>query len=172
MTDKQKPAPVRAAPTIDVPDLPSSSGAWFGARTQILEKDARFIRAHSDVLDAQASRTNTLFELMAARMRLFRLMAELAALPEACRRLEEHRLRMLALKNEAEATEAAIVLAEARSRLSQVMGGQKQAAPAANDGFLGLEEIEELLQTLPEIAPETLQTLSLMLKGRMKEKRG
>lgn len=172
MTDKQKPAPLRPAPTIAVPDLPSSSGTWLGSRTHILEKDAHFVRAHADFLDARMTQANSLFELIAARMRLFRLMAELAALPEACRRLEEHKLRMLTLKNEADATEAAIVLAEARSRLAQVMGGQKQAAPAANDGFLGLEEIEELLQTLPEIAPETLQTLSLMLKGRMKEKRG
>lgn len=170
MTDKQRPAPLRPAPTISVPDLPSDSGSWFGSRTQILEKDARFVRAHADFLDARASQANSLFDLTAARMRLFRLMAELAALPETCRRQEEHKLRMLALRNEAEATEAAIILAEARGRLSQVMGGVKPAAaPTANDA-LTIDDVESILAQFPEIEGDSIGKISMLLRALMREK--
>jgi len=170
MTDKQKPTSLRPAPTISVPDLPSDSGSWFGTRTQILEKDARFVRAHADFLDARTAQANALFDLTAARMRLFRLMAELAALPETCRRQEEHKLRMLNLRNEAEATEAAIILAEARGRLSQVMGGVKQtAAPAATDA-LTIDDVESILAQFPEFDETSIGKISMLLRALVREK--
>lgn len=172
MSDKSKPAPVRSASPISIPELPSDSGSWAWSRTQVLHDDTEYVQAHAGFLDARAAQAGALHDLVAARMRIMRLMAELAALPETCRRVEEHKLRLLTLKNEVEATEAAIILAEARSRFAQATGGVKPAAPQTNDGSLTTDEIEELLQSLPEISPETLQTLSLMLKGRLKEKRG
>lgn len=171
MTEKRNPPTERRPATISLPDMPDRSGAWLGTREYILRRDAEFVRAHADYLVARGEQADAMHGLISARMRLGRLMAEMAALPEACRRIEEHKLRMLVLRNEAEATEAAIILAEARSRLSQSMKGAQASVPTG-DGSLSIDEIEELLQALPEISPETMQTLSLMLKGRMKEKRG
>lgn len=168
MSNTTKPAPLRPAP-ISIPDLPSSSGAWLGTRTYILEKDAAFVRAHADYLGARAVQAGALFDLIAARMRVARLMAELAALPEISRREQEHKLRMLSLKNEAEATEAAIVLAEARSRLSQAMDGVQQAAPA-DIGTLSIDDVESILAQFPEFDADNIGKITMLLRALMREK--
>lgn len=177
MSGKATPTPQRPAPKISIPDLPcngSYSGFFdiFKTPEEIAHRDADYCEAHARFLRARGAQTDALHDLITARTRVARVMVELAALPEVCRREQEHKLRMLTLKNEAEATEAAIILAEARNRFAQAAAGKPQVTAPATDSSLSLDEVEELLQTLPEIAPETLQTLSLMLKGRMKEKRG
>lgn len=157
------------AAKISIPDLPSSSGAWFGTRTTIVGKDADFVEEHARFLEARATQSNALLSLLSARMRIARVMVELAALPEVCRREQEHKLRMLSLKNEVEATEAAFILAAARSRLSEVMGGVKQAAPAASD-VLTIDDVESILAQFPEIEGDSIGKISMLLRALVREK--
>lgn len=158
----------RSAPAISIPDLPTSSGAWFGTRTQILEKDAAFVRAHADYLTARTEQTSALFDLLAARIRVARLMTELAALPEMCRHEREHALRVLAMRNEIEVTEAAIILAEARGRLAQMMGG---ASPTSNTNTtLSIDDVESVLTQFPELEADNIGRISMLLRALMREK--
>lgn len=172
MSERKPPAPAAASnytlPAFAIPDLPTSSGAWFGTRTHILEQDATFVRAHADYLTARAEQTDALRELLVARMRVARLMAELVSLPETCRRERDHAMRMLTLQNEAEATEAAIVLAEARSRLSHTLGGN---ASTSTDGSLSIDDVETTLSQFPEIDADNIGKISILLRALAREKK-
>ncbi|WP_295556697.1 hypothetical protein [uncultured Hyphomicrobium sp.] len=169
MNDKRNISKV-PAPQIPIPDLPSSSGAWFGTRTYIIEKDAEFVEAHTRFLEARSAQSTALLSLLSARMRLARVMVELAALPEICCREQEYRLRMLALTNEAQATEAAIVLAEARGRLAQALGGVKPAADIGRDA-LTVDDVESILAQFPEL-DGNISKISLLLRALVREKSG
>ncbi|HEX2841391.1 hypothetical protein [Hyphomicrobium sp.] len=172
MTQRPKP-PARHTPRISIPELPSdgsysSFADLFKTPEEIADRDARFVEAHARFLTAKGTQANALHDLVLARMRVARLMVELAELPEICRREQEHRLRMLSLENEAEATEAAIVLAEARSRLALAMGASS-SAPASPSG-LSIDDVETILGQLPEIGSDTLLTVMRLLKGMLQEK--
>ena len=162
------------------PPLPSSSGAWFGNRTQIIQKDADFVRAHADFLRARAEQSHAMRELIDSRIGLAKTMAKLTALGEivehefrlGCRE-RNHELRLATINQETEALAAQIALAEVQAKLATLAPhGTPPVATATTPDSYGLtpDEIEELLQALPEISPDTLHTLSLMLKGRLKEK--
>jgi hypothetical protein len=157
-----------ALPTFSIPDLPTSSGAWFGTRTQILEKDAAFVRAHAEYQLARSEQTDTTFALLNARMRVARLMAELVALPEICRREQEHAVRMLAMKNEIEVAEAAIALAESRGRLAQVLGAAKPKSAA--DGTVSIDDVESILTQFPELDADNIGRVSMLLRALVREK--
>lgn len=175
MTDNPKNVrnmPDRApAPAVELPDLPCDSGVstWFRSRQEVCEFDTDYVDATTNLYRAQARQTLAVDELVAARVRLARTLSALQALPEICLREQEHKLRMLALKNEAEATEAAIILAEARSRLSQVMAGHKQVAPAGNDR-LSIDDVESILVQFPEFDEASIGRITMLLRALQKEK--
>lgn len=168
------------APAPSAPPLPSSSGAWLGTRTTILGKDAAFVRAHADFLRARCEQSDAMQQLIQSRLGVAKTMAKLAALGEIVeheyrlgRRERDHELRLLDIKHETDATNLQILLAEAQSRLdAYAPHGSPPPRDTPQDTGLAPDEIEEILQALPEISPETLHTLSLMLKGRLKEKSG
>jgi hypothetical protein len=170
MTENTKAVPRSAAPPISVPELPSSSGAWFGGVAHILRKDTEVVEASADFLHARAQQAEALHGLVTARMRVARLMVELAALPETCRREQEHKLRMLSLKNEFEATEAAILLAEARGRFAQANKGPQQAAPASGNDALSLDDVESILSQFPEFDADSISKVSMLLRALQREK--
>lgn len=77
---------------------------------------------------------------------------------------------MLALTNEAQATEAAIVLAEARGRLAQALGGVKPAADIGRDA-LTVDDVESILAQFPEL-DGNISKISLLLRALVREKSG
>lgn len=172
MSENKAIAP-RQAPTISIPELPcdgsySSILDLFKSPEEIATRDADFCFAHARFLKGKEAQTGALHDLILARMRVAKTLAELAALPETCRREQEHKLRLLSLQNETEATEAAITLAEARGRLAQCMGGASPAAPAS--GTLSIDDVETILTQFPEIETDNIGKISMLLRALMREK--
>lgn len=166
-----------AAPAPSTPPMPSSSGAWLGKRTTILRKDADFVRVHADYLRARCDQSDAMRELIDSRIGVAKTMAKLAALSEIVEheyrlghREREHELHLFDIHHQTEAVTAHIALAEVQARLAAISPHAPALPTPAAGGGLSPDEIEEILQVLPEISPETLHTLSLMLKGRLKEK--
>jgi hypothetical protein len=163
--------------------LPSSSGSLSLSRTTVARKDTEFVRQHAARIEAQIAQSDAMTALVESRARLALAMARLSVLPEIAeheyrigRREREHEHRLLEIKCLTAEAEAQVILAKARSRLTQfeppAMPPRPEAEPSQppQPAALSADEIEELLQALPEIAPETLHTISLLVKGRLKEK--
>lgn len=170
---EHKPSVLRAIPTITIPELPCD-GSYstfldlFKSPEEIAERDADFCFAHARFLKSKEAQTNALHDLVLARMRVAKTMAELAALPETCRREQEHKLRLLSLRNETEAADAAIALAEARGRLAQSLGGAKPKS--TGDGTLSIDDVESILTQFPEIEGDNIGRISMLLRALMREK--
>ena len=174
----KNPANAITTPSSSPPAMPSSSGAWIGTRTTILRKDADFVHVHADYLRARREQSDAMRDLIESRLGVAKTMAKLASLGEIVEheyrlghRDREHELHLLDIHHQTEAVTAHIALAEVQARLAAI-SPHAPALPTPTTGAGGLSpsEIEEILQALPEISPETLHTLSLMLKGRLKEK--
>ena len=174
----KKAANAVAVPATSTPPMPSSSGAWLGKRITILRKDADFVRVHADYLRARRDQSDAMRDLIDSRISVAKTMAKLAALSEIVEheyrlghREREHELHLLDIQHQTEAVTAHIALAEVQARLAAISPhAPALPTPTPAAGGLAPSEIEEILQALPEISPETLHTLSLMLKGRLKEK--
>jgi hypothetical protein len=132
-------------------------------------------------LHARAEQSHAMRELIDSRIGLAKTMAKLSALGEivehefrlGCRE-RNHELRLATINQETETLTAQIALAEVQAKLASLAPHGTPPVATATPGSNGLtpDEIEELLQALPEISPDTMHTLSLMLKGRLKEKSG
>lgn len=183
MTDKKlvRRGDLPGASVSALPSLPASSGKRLGSRTKILAHDAIFVRTHADFLRARAEQSDAMRQLIESRIGVARVMAKLATLGEIAehevevgRAERQHERRLLAIKHETEEVAARTILAQAQAQLAEYAphGDMPSGATAARSLGLSPEEVEELLQTIPELSPETLHTLSLLLKGRLKEKNG
>lgn len=174
MTDKRTDVVERRPAPISIPKLPcdgSYSRLFDLLKTpeEIVNRDADYCQAHSRFLEAKTAATEACLGLVSARMHLARVMVELATLPETCRREQEHKLRMLSLKNEVEATETAIILAEARARFAQT-NGPKPQSPAPSNDALSIDDVESILSQFPEIDTDSIGKVSMLLRALLREK--
>lgn len=163
--------PTPKAPTsISSPSLPTSSGAWWGNAETICRKDTSFVEQHRKYLKACTGQADALNGLILARVRVAKTLVELSALPELCRREQTHRLRVLQITQETEATLAATALANARADLQRANGSEKAPQPPPMPSGVTLEDIESVAQNMPELSPESIRSLLLALNGLMSEK--
>lgn len=170
--------PTRASTPINV-SLPSSSGAWFGTKSRIMRKDGEFIRQHADLLAAKTTQATQMRALIDARIDLALKYAELASLPDLIdhqyakgHRERAHELRMMDIAHQTAETAAKTELAAALVRLAQFMpgpSGSATAPPAAGAG-LTPNEVRKAAEMMPEMKPEAIETLMVMLSGMLAEK--
>lgn len=187
-----QPPAIRLAPA--VPSLPSSSGAWFGSPTTILKKDTAFVAAHTGYLRARRDQADAMTALIESRAAAALAMASIAALPEiadhACQRGRaertrerndwQHQARVAALDRERVETDALAALLHSRQRLADLEPKPPEppaapshvpaAPPPSSPPGLTPDEVGDVLSNLPDIAPETLQTITRLLSGFLREK--
>lgn len=184
--------PARLTPRPTMPSLPSQSGAIFGSRTRIARKDAEFLEIDTRRILAQKAQTDAFTGLIESRITAALVMAKIQALPElaqhqydrgrAERQAEtqkwQHTARVVALEHEREETIALADLVRAQQRLAELQPTPPPAPeptappPAPPPAGLTPADVEDVLSVLPEIAPETLKTISRLLSGMLKEKNG
>jgi len=88
--DTDLPATSRPSALGSLPDLPSSSGAWFGTRTSIMRKDADFIREHQRYLDARVKQIKSAHELVDERISIAAKIADMDNILIEIQRSREH----------------------------------------------------------------------------------
>lgn len=169
-----------ATPTVALPALPTSSGKVWGTRTTIMQADARFVRAHSDYLQARTEQTQQMKALVDARIGLALKIAELATLPELVeheyqrgRRDRAHDTAMQRLTHEMAEVNARINLVRAQEHLASLSPDPAPSPPSSQSTTpkgLTPAEVELALQRLPELKRETIETLLMMLSGMVAEK--
>jgi hypothetical protein len=167
-------------PSVALPSLPTSSGKVWGSRTSLMEADTRFVRAHSQYLEARTEQTNQMKLLVDARIGLALKISELAILPELAQHEYErgrcdraHDVAMQRLTHETAEVNARINLLRAQQHLASLEPQPEPAPqPAFTPGGLTPDEVEEIIASLPEASDELRRTISLLLKGRLKEKQG
>ncbi len=177
-TGAHLPTPTSAsAPTTALPSLPTSSGKVWGSRTTIMQADARFVRAHSEYLQARTEQTQQMKALVDARIGLALKIAELATLPELVeheyqrgRRDRLHDSAMQRLVHETAEVNARINLVRAQQHLTALTPEPEPPAPPPAPVGLTPDEVEELIAALPDASEELRRTISLLLRGRLKEK--
>jgi hypothetical protein len=177
------PAPSLArVPRAYDPALPSSSGAVWGTTTRILRKDAEFIRQHADVLAAKTTQAQNFKALVTERIAVALKLAELATLPELIEhewqkgvRDREHVLTMQQIAHQTLETQAMVGLADAQRQLAQYHPAPEPPTPAAAPAAaaprgLTPADIKAAAQRLPELQPESIETLCIILSGLLAEK--
>ena len=178
-TGTHLPAAVPATtPTVALPALPTSSGKVWGSRTTIMQADARFVHAHSEYLQARTEQTQQMRTLVESRIGLALKLAELATLPELVeheyqrgRRDRLHDTAMQRLTHETAEVNARINLVRAQQHLTSLAPDPTPpSAPPPQPAGLTPDEVEELIAALPDAPDELRRTISLLLKGRLKEK--
>jgi hypothetical protein len=162
--------------------LPADSGAWWGSPTTILKKNAAFVRAHADYLDARTTQARSGQAYVDACHELARSIARLDWLPDVLEadylrgKLDRaHEIQMLRIAHATAEAEARITLARTEHYLASLRHGPEAASsPHSPPQPAGLtpDEVEEIIASLPEASDELRRTISLLLKGRLKEKQG
>lgn len=170
--------PPAQTPTPSLPSLPNSSGALLGTRNAILKKDTAFVELHTAYLNARRRQSDEMNGLVESRMKAALTMAKLTALPEIAlheyergRRDRTHELTMLDLLHQTDEAIAAARLAEAQKRLADVMPKPPEA-PQTPPTATGLSpaDVEKVAQNMPELKPDTIQSLVWALGGLLAEK--
>lgn len=158
--------------------LPADGGAWFGTRTMVLRKNATFVRTHADYLDARAAQARSAQAYVDACHELARSIARLDWLPEILEadylrgKLERaHEIEMQRIAYATAEAHARVALLEALQAADRFLPAQHASAPPSQPG-LSPDEVEEIIASLPEASDELRRTISLLLKGRLKEKQG
>jgi hypothetical protein len=167
-------------------NLPADGGAWWGTPTTIQRKNAAFVRAHADYLDARTAQARSAQAYIDACHELARSIARLDWLPEILEadylrgKLDRaHEIQMRRIAHETAEAHARINLMHAlqhlasleRERLASPTQSIAPGAPLQPPG-LSPDEVEEIIASLPEASDELRRTISLLLKGRLKEKQG
>ena len=162
-----------------LPSLPATSGAWLGTRVTIMRKDAEFVRQHTEYLQARTSQSNAMRELVDSRLSLATTIAKLSTLPEITeheylkgRADRTYEMRMLTLRQQTGIADAEATLVQAQQYLASLrpQPTQPTSPPAPAPQGLTPSDVEQIAQQLPELKPETVRTLSLMLAGWLAEK--
>lgn len=181
--------PPAVTPTPSIPTLPSSSGAWLGTRTRILKKDRDFIEVHTNLLKAKREQTDAMTALIESRMTAALTIAKLSALPEIAEhhyrkgRAErsrevaawQHEDHLAALARRCDELDAQASLVRAAQRLADLQPkppeppSPPQAPPPVPSG-LSTADVEKVAQNMPELKPETIQSLLWALNGLLAEK--
>src|SRR5581483_10431635 len=74
--------PLRQRAHLPMPDLPSSSGAFWGSRADILKQDTAHVVEHSNFLAKRVTQANTMVALVEGRIALSLAMSKLASIDE------------------------------------------------------------------------------------------
>lgn len=186
-----KPSPLSKLPAISpnrtpvrgAVHLPADGGAWFGTRTTVLKKNANFVREHAAYLDARAVQARSAQTYVDACHELARSIARLDWLPEVLEadylrgKLERaHEIEMARIAHATAEAQARINLARADHYLASLRDGPEPTpssqASTQQPAALTPDEVEEIIASLPEASDELRRTISLLLKGRLKEKQG
>lgn len=179
--------PAAPPPRPSLPSMPTGGGV---ALTQIgqLRKDGQYLTLYSAKLRALADNAVAMRELVEKRDALAMAIANLHSLQERCAhqyemgRLSRHNeLELARLNAEHDQLQAKIRNAAAQMELARHLPipvceeppvTVSAPPPPAPPVGLSPSEIEEVVRaSLPEITPETLRTLCLLLQGRLAEKR-
>jgi len=173
-------APARASPVTTLPDLPSSSGAIWGSAKTLIKKDTEYIKAHTEFLQARSAQATAMTSVINSRHDLALALVRMASLSEIAefehrrgRADRSHELAMQGMRHELVELNEEIALINARRVLAALTEPTRPEAPsqAASTSPLTIDDIEQVAQHLPELAPETVQAMILALKGLMSEKR-
>jgi hypothetical protein len=159
--------------------LPADGGAWFGTRTMVLRKNTTFVRTHGEYLDARAAQARSAQAYVDACHELARSIARLDWLPEILEadylrgKLDRaHEIEMQRITHATTEAHARVALLEALQSAERFLpAAQPASAPPSQPG-LSPDEVEEIIASLPEASDELRRTISLLLKGRLKEKQG
>jgi hypothetical protein len=192
LTPARSSLPVRVTPRPTIPTLQSSSGAFPWTRTYVARKDAEFLETDTRRILAQKAQTEAFTGLVESRMTAALVMAKIQALPELAhhqydrgrseRQAEkskwQHAARVVALEHEREQTNALADLVRAQQRLAELQPAPPPPPapappappPAAPMKGLTTAEVQMIAQRLPELKPETVETLCMMLSGLLAEK--
>jgi len=179
--------PATTPPRPTLPSLPTSSGAstFWNPPTEVARRDTEFIQRHADKLRAMTDQAAAFRQLVEERDALGMAIARTRSIDERCAHAYErerlarfNELRVLQLEHQLAEVNAKIALAQAERLYAQYRPEPPAAPPTqappppAVPVGLSPTEIEELVRTsLPEVSPETLRTLSLLLQGRLAEKK-
>jgi hypothetical protein len=169
-------------PIVGLPSLPASSGKVWGSRTTIMEADARFVRAHGEYLEARTEQTQQMKMLVDARIGLALKIAELAILPELAkheyekgRRDRAYDVAMQELTHQTAEVNARINFVRAQQHLASLNPDPepRPSAPPPPPAPAGLDprEVEAVLQRFPDIKPESIEPIVMMLRGILAEKK-
>ncbi len=171
--------PAVSPPRPSLPAMPSGGGFAFTPTGQ-LRKDAQYLTLYSTKLRALADNAAAMRELVEKRDALAMAIANLESLPDRCAhqfemgRLSRHNERELALLNyEHDQLQAKIRNAAAQMQLAQYLPiPEAPPAPSAPPAPTGLTpaDVQKAAQMMPELKPETIETLVLMLGGLLAEK--
>ncbi len=163
-------------PRPSLPALPSSSGAIFGTSKTLLRKDTEFVQQSAAYLQARTAQSDAMTGLVESRLRLATTIARLSALPEIAiheyelgRRERQHEAIMRDLAQQTERTTAEAVLLQTQQALASVT---PPPIPQQNSASLSVTDVEKVAQNMPELKPETIQSLVWALNGLLGEKKG
>jgi len=166
-------------PRPSLPSLPAGN-ARFGTQVSVYQRNTRAVAASADYMRARADQAAACMELVLKREELALAIARLAWLPERCAheyekgrlsRLSE--LRILKLQHERDEIDAQIAVAAAKLQLAQYQPQpETPSAPPPAPAPMGLTpaDVQKAAQMMPELKPESIETLLLMLGGLLAEK--
>ena len=164
--------------------MPAGTSIWpFEAGRY--ERNRRQVAAHADYLRARADQADACVALIKKRRELLLEIASLQDLPEEIAHRRElgrlnrlNELRLIQLQHELAQTDARIAVAGAQLRLVQLLPvpvpvvppAPAPPAPPPPPAGLTPADVRKVLQAMPEIRPEAIETLVLMLSGVLAEK--
>lgn len=173
--------PVTRSPQATLPSLPSSSGKWLGSPSRLLEADLRYVEIHAAFLRARGDQATAMRELLSAREQLALAVARLQSLSLICEhefikgKMERaSELALLALKQETAEVQARAELVAARHLLAAYEPQPPEPPPAPpSPAPAGLDprEVEAVLQRFPDIKPESIEPIIMVLRGILAEKK-
>lgn len=163
------------------PSLPSDSGEWAWTERSKFLKDTAFVDATSKFYRARADQSRAFSELLAARIQLAKVMTEVNDIRDICehhyalgRTERAHELAMLELR-------ARIEQQALRNDLQQLLpppatpplpAPSPSPSPVSSTSA-GIQpaDVMALLDSMPDVSPETKETLSELLPALAKEKK-
>lgn len=187
MADESKPGSARSlpvavqerAPARATPNLPSSSGAWFGGRTTLLAKDSKFVRAHADYLAARQEQARQARALVDVRIELERSLARLAWLPEILehdyqmgREDRRHDFEAKRITNQTREAELRAVLQAALNYEASLKPQpvQQPVSTASAGRGAGIDDVEQILSNFPDIPASAKATFLMLLRAKLQDK--
>lgn len=166
-------------PRPSLPALPSSSGAIWGSRERLLRKDTDFVQQSAKYLQARIAQSDAMTGLVESRLKLATTIARLSALPEIAlheyelgRRERAHELTMRDLAQQTDRTTAEVVLLQTQQALASLSPQMPPSMAQQSSASLSISDVEKVAQNMPEIKPETIQSLVWALNGMLGEKKG
>jgi hypothetical protein len=173
--------PAAPPPRPSIPSMPTGGGVALTQMGQ-LRKDGQYLTLYSAKLRALADNAVAMRELVEKRDALAMAIANLHSLPERCAhqyemgRLSRHNeLELARLNAEHDQLQAKIRNAAAQMQLAQylpiaVRDEPPPSAPARAPAGLTPADVRSALQQYPDIKPEAIEPLIMMLTGILAEK--